>query len=104
VSYLLEFFIKYYARDPCVRFNSGKIAILRKKKQIRDDTRIGNPHAVYIRRVKMATAGSLLLCSKIVIIHDVPTRLYSGGFARPPTAVPAAAPYNSGFFIKQKGN
>jgi len=52
----------------------------------------------------MATAGSLLLCSKIVIIHDVPTRLYSGGFAPLPTALPAAAPYNSGFFIKQKGN
>ena len=24
MSYLLEFFIKYYARDPCVRFNSVK--------------------------------------------------------------------------------
>jgi len=31
-------------------------------------------------------------------------QLDKGDFARLPTALPAAAPYNSGFFIKQKGN
>jgi len=31
-------------------------------------------------------------------------QLDKGDFARLPTALPAAAPYNSGFFIKQNGN
>jgi hypothetical protein len=76
VSYLLEFFIKYYARDPCVRFNSVKADNEKPvvdRRLDRPDTRIDDALPREIRITDVHLISSVVKTSKTDNHQQKPT-------------------------------